>query len=424
MKKVIPNYYPVTIIFLLLFSVSHIMKGMEIGSPLNLHTKGVVVTQPIRSGCINYITALAAHPNDHYIVTGESRGAVSIFDLDTKQVKYTFHTNNEYYEQAKQLTKSLPHSSRGYSKKKYEEHFLLPGHRCRVNSVDCNFDGSLIASASDDATVGIWDVKTGQAIHKLNYKHCYSSVNSVAFHPTKSLIISGHGNGAIRHWDSTSGKLIYNDDGSSNCPTNCAAYSYDASVLGIARDTIINIIDTKAYFRMGITLRLIEPLDREAYFKSIDPITDYYNPKEKHPNLLKIKGCATLTWHPSRLWVALGNNNKVSIWNAETNFMVKDQEAESKIHAIAWDAQERYIASKNYDGSVSIWDLKHENNRRIQLPSKRNCEKGCFSEGAILFSRDGSYLLTTYDNKIYFMSTKHLEAEFLCQKTKERAAPD
>ncbi len=77
------------------------------------------------------------------------------------------------------------------------------GHSDPVNAVALSADGRLAASASQDKTVRIWDLASGEVLHKLNHVH---SVSAVAFSPDGRALLAG-GLGLLQ-WDTATGRRL------------------------------------------------------------------------------------------------------------------------------------------------------------------------------------------------------------------------
>ncbi|KAJ5697203.1 hypothetical protein N7488_010887, partial [Penicillium malachiteum] len=90
---------------------------------------------------------------------------------------------------------------------------ILEGHSGQVTSVAFSPDNQLLASASKDSTVYIWDPITGVLQQTLD-DHSYW-VHSVAFSPNSRLLASASGDGTILLWDlitGTSRQVLELDD--------------------------------------------------------------------------------------------------------------------------------------------------------------------------------------------------------------------
>src|SRR5262249_44326799 len=86
----------------------------------------------------------------------------------------------------------------------------LKGHKGPVRavtlgvSVDAKRASLILATGSDDTTVGIWDPSTGKLIRVLE-GHT-SAVNSVGFFPGAKLLVSGSNDHLVKMWDVSGGR--------------------------------------------------------------------------------------------------------------------------------------------------------------------------------------------------------------------------
>jgi WD40 repeat protein len=83
----------------------------------------------------------------------------------------------------------------------------LDGHSITVNAVAFSFDGQLLATASEDRTVRIWDTSTWQP-GWVTVGHG-ASVLSVAFSPDGKTLATGAQDGSIKLWHVETGQEVY-----------------------------------------------------------------------------------------------------------------------------------------------------------------------------------------------------------------------
>ena len=76
---------------------------------------------------------------------------------------------------------------------------VLTGHTDQVFSAVFHPDGKRLASAGRDRAIWLWDLATGQEVARLEGHTNY--VFSLAFSPDGTSLVSGSGDGTVRIWD-------------------------------------------------------------------------------------------------------------------------------------------------------------------------------------------------------------------------------
>lgn len=91
---------------------------------------------------------------------------------------------------------------------------ILAGHTDNVEALQFSPDGQRLVSTSRDKTVKLWDVTRGQVLHTLQ-GHT-DRVHSCAFSPTGSQVASGSRDRTVRLWDADSGEALHTLHGHTN----------------------------------------------------------------------------------------------------------------------------------------------------------------------------------------------------------------
>src|SRR5258705_6337449 len=107
----------------------------------------------------------------------------------------------------------------------------LREHLDQVTTVVSSQDGGLLASASRDKTIKLWDPHTGECLRTLE-GHSFSVI-SVAFSPDGGLLASGSWDGTIKLWDPHTGEHLRTLEGHSSEVTS-VAFSPDGGLLASA----------------------------------------------------------------------------------------------------------------------------------------------------------------------------------------------
>jgi eukaryotic-like serine/threonine-protein kinase len=103
---------------------------------------------------------------------------------------------------------------------------IFTGHLASVNALTWSPDGRLIASASDDTYVQVFDSRSGS--RKLIYTGHAEEVAAVAWSPSGRFIVSGGQDGSAQVWNAASGARVFTYKGHTD-RVNGVSWSSDSS---------------------------------------------------------------------------------------------------------------------------------------------------------------------------------------------------
>ena len=160
----------------------------------------------------DYIRSLEIHPSLPYALSCSDDMTIKLWDWDRGfDCTQIFEGHAHYVMQVKFNPKdtntfasaSLDRSIKVWGLGSHTPHYTLEGHERGVNCVDYypSGDKPYILSGADDRTVKIWDYQTKSIVHSLDgHDH---NICSVMFHPKLPIIASASEDGTVRIWQST-----------------------------------------------------------------------------------------------------------------------------------------------------------------------------------------------------------------------------
>jgi hypothetical protein len=108
---------------------------------------------------------------------------------------------------------------------------VLAGHADAVLDLACHPNRGLLATASRDRTVKVWDPSAARELRTLRGHS--AAVTAVAFSPDGKRLFSGGEDGAVRVWDATSGLLLLSLEAPSDAgPVRLAVPSHSQAAPG------------------------------------------------------------------------------------------------------------------------------------------------------------------------------------------------
>ncbi|KAF9069544.1 WD40-repeat-containing domain protein [Rhodocollybia butyracea] len=209
----------------------------------------------------------------------------------------------------------------------HRDDILITGHTNAVNSVAFSPDGTSIVSGSADSTVRIWDRSTGEQICPSIKGHS-DGVASVAFSPNGKTIVSGSWDRAVRLWAFETGQQVGSSlEGHTHSVTSVAFSCDGIHVASGSGDSSVRIWDVLT----GEEIRYLE-----GHTKTVNSVT----------------------FSPDGTRVASGSDdNSVRIWDVSTVEEVHHLEGHTdRVTSVVFSPDGSDILSGSNDGRICIWD--------------------------------------------------------------------
>ena len=242
---------------------------------------------------------------------------------------------------------------------------ILEGHTSKVRGIAFSPNDKLLATASVDRTVRLWDLAARKTLHLLTHD---SNVEAIAFSPDGNLLACGMDIGefdwTLKLWDPATGKELRTKSPIERTGSiNSIAFSPDGKLLASASHNMVRLWDPATGSLLQILLH-----DSEAQAIAFSPDG----------------GLLASAW----------GNGTVKLWDPHTGCEMGTFVAHNKcITAIAFSPDGQLVASASfYDNTAEIWDPA--------TGIKRQTFVG-YTEGitSIAFSPDGKLLASTSNDE-------------------------
>lgn len=186
--------------------------------------------------------ALSFHPQGNLLALGADDSTIHLVDMTTRQLRRCFragHSESVTSVSFSQDGKLLASASRDghiciWDVEKDEPQASLIGHLDRVYAVAFSPNQNLVASGGADQSVILWEMQDNKWSRKVLRGHA-GGIMCVAFSPNGKILASGGEEGDIRLWD-VSSKNLRNILKGHSLEVNALAFSPDGNTLVSASD--------------------------------------------------------------------------------------------------------------------------------------------------------------------------------------------
>ncbi|MEM8612926.1 MAG: BTAD domain-containing putative transcriptional regulator [Cyanobacteria bacterium P01_H01_bin.105] len=252
---------------------------------------------------------------------------------------------------------------------------VLIGHRGPVWTVDWSPDGKIIASGSSDRTIKLWDAATGDCLATLTGHQ--SLVWSVAWHPDGTYLASSSEDYSLRQWDMQTNECIRVFP-LAKARVRRVVWSPDGTTLASgSADHCIRLWDgqTGKLIRCLSLPAIIEMDDAWSEDNSVQSGAVHNNPRDRErpaqtkpslnpddlpgtPSLNKAFWVDSLVWSPDGQFLASGGDRILYLWSPDTGTCVRTFYGHQEhIWGLNWTADSQTLVSGSHDQTVRLWNV-------------------------------------------------------------------
>ena len=288
---------------------------------------------------------------------------------------------------------------------------ILSGHTNWVRAVTFSSEGQTLISGSDDCTLRLWDVSTGQCL-KILQGHAHSAT-SVAYAPSTGdytnssdgqTLASGSQDSTVRLWNISTGQCLRILQGHPNGIWSIAFHPDGQTLASSSNDSSVKLWNTKT----GESLRTLQGYSsgiKTAAFSSDGQVLASGG-DDKTIQLWNVQSgecCRTLQGHSGWIWCIVfsqdsqtlassSSDGTIRLWDVSTGQMLRSlQGHKNLVFSVAFSPDDRILASSSSDQTARLWNVQ-----------TGECLKTLSHQGqvwSVAFSPDGQILASASDDK-------------------------
>ncbi len=277
---------------------------------------------------------------------------------------------------------------------------ILEGHSDEVRDISLSPDGKLIASASTDGTVKLWNID-GRLLNTLPHREW---VNSVSFSPDGQVIAATGGNKKDKNitklWTLDGqelkiieGQVSWGNSVSFSPNSRIIATAHDDNTIklwnrdGEELNTLEGHSDSVRSIQFSPDGKIIASAGHDKTIKLWTLDGELLQTIEGHNNLVY-----SISFSPDGQTITSASQDKtIKLWNLEGELLETFVGHTTSIYSVAFSPDSSTIISGDSDGTIKFWNLKGQELQSIEGHDD--------TVRSIKFSPDGKMLISASNDK-------------------------
>jgi len=292
-----------------------------------------------------------------------------------------------------------------------DETYTFRGHQAAVLSVAISPDGKLLASASDDQTIRLWDLSSNSNLATLTGHR--GAVKAVAFSPDGTILASGSTDETVKLWDVASRKLL-SELTNHAYPVTALAFLPDSKRLAVSTEgpslKLWDIQTSNELHEFGVSADLasltVSPDGQYLAICGPDFRVHLWNLSTFQPSsdLYEEAGASwSMAFSPGGRMLATARSDGVFLWDlAQRRVAARLKGHEGEVHSVKFSPDGKILASASGDNTIRLWDSA---SRQLLRVLKGHQDRVL----ALAFAPDGRTLVSgswDHDVKLWALSPK------------------
>ena len=338
----------------------------------NADTGNRIITRTGDSGPIH---ALALSPDGSQLATANDDNSVRVWDTET-----------------------------------WETRFIAFGHENVVLDVDFNSDGTQLASTGLDGRIIFWNARNGSSLNSIeprfNDQGEVVTINAITFSPDDTLIATATSNNVVRLWNLETDKLVDTLAGHAATVNDIAFDTTGDVIVTASADGTAKIwrvdsgqaIDTLPGHPGGVLSLAFNPDGQQVATTGQDGVARLWNAEPEFDQIILTAHTAPvrrITFSPDGTLVATASSDRTArVWdaaNGDSLHVFSDHN--QVVNDVAISPDSLWLASASDDLDVRLWNLE---TGEVRLPLLIHPA----AVNSVVYNNDGTQLLTSSDDGI------------------------